>query len=56
MKAEILTKYCQQFIRIPGETGQEKKAADFLKRVMEDLKFDEVSIDEWGNVIGIILQ
>jgi hypothetical protein len=50
MKPEILTKYCQNFIRIPGETGHEKDAAHFLKNVMEELKFDETFIDEWGGV------
>ena len=54
MTPEILITYCQKFIKIPGETGQEKGAADFLKSVMEELKFDEVFVDEWGNVIGKI--
>ncbi len=54
MKPETLTEYCQKFIRIPGETGQEEDAADFLKSVMEELRFDEVVVDEWGNVIGKI--
>ncbi len=55
MNAETLTSYCQKFVKIPGATGQEKEAADFLKNVMEEFDFDEVWSDEWGNVIGKII-
>ena len=54
MDIETITTYCQKFIKIPGETGLEKDAADFLKNIMEELDFDEVSVDDWGNVIGTI--
>ena len=54
MNAETITNYCRQLVAIPGETGQEKDAADFLKSVMEELNFDEVFVDDWGNVIGTI--
>ena len=40
MIPETLTKYCQKFVTIPGETGQEQGAADFLKGVMEELGFE----------------
>lgn len=49
----ILT-YCRDFVRIPGETGQEQQAALFLKAAMKALGFDEVAIDEYGSVIGVI--
>lgn len=54
MTRETLLTYCRDFVRIPGETGQEQPAALFLKATMEILGFDAVSIDEYGSVIGVI--
>lgn len=44
----------QKFIQIPSPSGQEEKAANYLKNLMIKLNYDDVYIDEWGNVIGII--
>ncbi|MBS3766978.1 MAG: YgeY family selenium metabolism-linked hydrolase [Candidatus Cloacimonetes bacterium] len=44
----------QKFIQIPSPSGQEEKTANYLKNLMIKLNYDDVYIDEWGNVIGII--
>jgi putative selenium metabolism hydrolase len=54
LSIDNLIKKCQRFISFPGESGQEKEAATYLKEVMEDLGFDRVWIDDWGNTIGVI--
>lgn len=51
---ENLFKDCQNAVRIPSESGQEKNIALFIKETMEKLGYDKVWIDQWGNVIGII--
>ncbi len=43
---------CQEVIRIPSLSGQEKELADFLEGRMKELDYDEVRRDEVGNVIG----
>ena len=50
-----LIEACQQIIRIPGESGEEKNVALFLMKLMKELNYDNVWIDEWGNVIGEII-
>lgn len=49
-----LIEKCQEIIRIPGESGEEGRVADFLKEMMKETHYDQVWIDEWGNVIGKI--
>jgi len=53
-KGNNIIKSIQNFIRIPSYSGQEKEAAHFLKKLMQNLGYDDVYIDNWGNVIGII--
>jgi len=50
-----LIEKCQEMIRIPGESGKEERVASFLREMMEDAHYDQVWIDDWGNVIGKIL-
>lgn len=45
---------CRRVVQIPSESGNEKEVAAFFKSVMERLGYDEVWIDEVGNVIGRI--
>ena len=49
-----LIEFCKEVIRIPSPSGKEKKVAEFLKKKMEELGFDDVRIDDYGSVIGII--
>ncbi|MFW6409597.1 MAG: YgeY family selenium metabolism-linked hydrolase [Halanaerobiales bacterium] len=54
MQEKALLKSCQKAVQIPGESGQEKEVAHFVKKLMLDLNYDRVWIDDWGNVIGVI--
>lgn len=45
---------CQEIIQIPSLSGQEKELANFLQNKMLELDYDEVWIDEPGNVVGKI--
>lgn len=49
-----LIEKCQEMIRTPGESGKEKQVAYLLKKIMEEMHYDQVWIDDWGNVIGKI--
>ena len=49
-----LIEKCQEMIRTPGESGKEKQVACVLKKIMEEKHYDQVWIDDWGNVIGKI--
>ena len=51
---EQLIEFCQEAVRIPSYSGQEKGVADFMKRKMEEYGFDEVIIDKYGSVLGTI--
>ena len=51
---ERLIAFCQEAIRIPSPSGQEKGVAELMKRKMEEYGFDEVIIDRFGSVLGKI--
>ena len=51
---EELIAFCQEAVRIPSYSGQEKGVAEFMKRKMEEYGFDEVIIDKYGSVLGTI--
>lgn len=51
---EELVKLCQDVIRIPSPSGHEENVSKFLKGKMEELGFDEVNIDRYGSVYGVI--
>lgn len=53
-KDNNIIKSIQNLIQIPSYSGQENEAAQFLKKLMQELGYDDVFIDNWGNVIGII--
>ena len=53
-KEELLVSLCQEAIRIPSMSGHEKEVAGLLKKTMIDYGFDEVNIDKYGSVLGII--
>jgi len=44
----------QDIVRQPGVTGEEAASAKILARKMEQLGYDEVKIDAYGDVIGVI--
>ncbi len=51
---EKLIAFCQEAIRIPSPSGQEKGVAELMKRKMEEFGFDEAHIDRYGSVYGIL--
>ena len=44
-----LIAFCQQAVRIPSPSGQEREVAQLMKRKMEEYGFDEVLIDRCGS-------
>lgn len=52
-RAELVN-FTQQLVRIPSLPGQEDNAAAAVKAQMEHLGYDDIRIDEAGNVIGKI--
>lgn len=49
-----LIRFTKKALRIPSFSGKEKRVSLFFKKAMEELGYDDVSIDEYGNVLGII--
>lgn len=45
---------CQNMVKAQSYSGQEKEAAMTLKKAFEDMGFDDVVIDRYGNCIGHI--
>jgi putative selenium metabolism hydrolase len=52
-QVEVLT-FAQEMIRVPGTSGNEGQVASLVSQKMSDLGYDEVHIDPYGSVIGII--
>lgn len=53
-KEELLVSLCQEAIRIPSMSGHEEKVAELMKNTMNRYGFDEVTIDKYGSVLGVI--
>ncbi len=49
-----MTKFLRDMIRIPSESAEEEKVVLRIKEEMEMVGFDEVRIDNMGNIIGRI--
>lgn len=47
-----LLAFAQGLVQIQSYTGQEETAARFIAEKMNDLGYDEVRIDRYGNVVG----
>ncbi len=54
MLNENLIQFCQKLIQAESLSGNEKKTADLIKEEMLKLNYDEVWIDDFGNVVGKI--
>jgi len=46
--------FARRLIKCPSLSGEEKAVADLYLNEMENLEYDEVFRDAWGNVVGII--
>lgn len=53
-RKQVVLDLCKDMIRAKSYSGEEKVAADTLKAFMQKNDFDEVTIDEYGNCIGVI--
>jgi putative selenium metabolism hydrolase len=49
-----VVQFLRELITIPSKSGHEKKVADKIREEMVNLGFDEVHIDDMGNIMGII--
>lgn len=49
-----MVEFMRDIIAIPSESCDEEKVVQRIKEEMEKVGFDEVNIDEMGNVIGIV--
>lgn len=53
-REEAVVSLCQKVIRERSYSGEEQGVADVLKENMKAMGFDEVTIDQYGNIIGCI--
>jgi putative selenium metabolism hydrolase len=49
-----MIRFLRDLIKTPGESAKEEKVAKRIEREMKELKFDDVYIDEMGNIHGVI--
>ena len=52
-KNEIIS-FSVELVRYSGDSGNERATADCVRRKMEALGYDEVLVDEYGSVLGIL--
>lgn len=52
-REEILA-FARQLIRVPGHSGDEKQSALLIEEKMKIFGYDQVHVDSYGSVIGII--
>lgn len=53
IKPDII-EFSKKLIQIRSFTGKEKEAAELIKNKMLELNYDQVKVDTYGNVLGII--
>ena len=51
MKPQMVD-FAQRIIRCPSLSGQEGNVAKIIRAELEKLGYDDVFVDEWGNVVG----
>lgn len=44
---------CQELVRAPSLSGDERRTAEIAARAMRELGYDEITTDKYGSVIGI---
>ena len=50
---EVLA-FAQQMVRAPGHSGDEEQTALLIEDKMKELGYDQVNVDPYGSVVGII--
>ncbi|WP_019227532.1 YgeY family selenium metabolism-linked hydrolase [Sedimentibacter sp. B4] len=53
-REQTVIELCQRLVQSPSYSGQEDKVAEELKKAFEELGFDDVVVDKYGNIIGHI--
>ncbi len=53
-REEAVISLCQELIQAKSYSGEEKRAADILKDYFRVMGFDDIIVDLYGNVIGVI--
>lgn len=51
---EPMIDFCQRIIQVPSLSGQEEAVAKLYEAEMIALGYDQVFIDRWGNVVGLV--
>lgn len=46
--------FCQRLVQAPSLPGEEGNVAQLIRAEMESLGYDEVGVDDWGNVVGLL--
>jgi len=46
--------FCRQLVQTPSLPGEEGNVALLIRAEMESLGYDEVWVDDWGNVVGLL--
>ncbi len=54
MRENKVIDLCQRLIQAKSYSGEEAQAAEVLKDYFQEMKFDEVMVDTYGNIIGKI--
>ncbi|MBN1536208.1 MAG: M20/M25/M40 family metallo-hydrolase [Anaerolineales bacterium] len=54
IQQEEVLSFAQQLIRVPGTSGNEGQVAPLVNQKMRELGYDQVQIDPYGSVIGVI--
>lgn len=49
-----IVKTASELIQIPSMSGEEDKVAAYTEKKMNDLGYDQVTVDKYGNVIGLV--
>ncbi|MFW6049226.1 MAG: M20/M25/M40 family metallo-hydrolase, partial [Candidatus Bipolaricaulota bacterium] len=51
---DAMIEFCQELVRTPSPSGNEGAVAALIRKEMQELNYDDVWVDEAGNVIGRI--
>jgi putative selenium metabolism hydrolase len=49
-----MVRFCQRMVQTPSLSGQEEEVAALIRAEMEHLRYDDVWVDQVGNVIGMM--
>lgn len=53
-RVEEVVQLCSSLVKIPSLSGEEQKVANYITQYAKEIGFDEVKVDELGNVTAVI--